>query len=421
MATVKLKYGKRIVEANIPPQNLTAVLEGDFQEENIDEEYEKKEIEKALDNPIGSKKLSEIVKKKQKIAIMVSDITRPSPTQKLLPPLLSQLRGAGVSDKDIKIIFGMGIHRPHTIEEQRKLVGDEAFQAIQCVDSNKEEYINIGNTSRGTPLNLCRSVVEAEVRICTGNIEYHYFAGYSGGAKAILPGAADYECIKHNHSFQLSEKAVTGLLEGNPVREDMDEIGEKLKISFILNVVLNEKKQVLKAFAGHYIKAHREGCKYLDTLYSKKISEHSDIVLVSASGYPKDINLYQAQKALDNASHAVKPGGIIILAAECPEGFGEKTFAQWISQAASPDDLIKRIKKEFVLGGHKAAAIAKVLKKARVFMVSAMDKKDIEDTFFVVKGSVQDALNDALKEMGENAKVLVITQGGSIFPNLIGK
>jgi nickel-dependent lactate racemase len=233
-----------------------------------------------------------------------------------------------------------------------------------------------------------------------------------------MPGAADYESIKHNHSLQLENGAAAGRLEGNPVREDIDEIGRMLEISFILNAVLNEKKQVLKSFAGHYLKAHRAGCEYLDSLYKINVAQPADIVIVSAGGYPKDINLYQAQKALDNASHVVKPGGIIILVAECAEGYGENTFAEWIKSAASPRDITGRLKKEFVLGGHKAAAIARVLNKAKVFMVSDMDNSDTEAAFFTKKKSVGEALSDAIKAVGRDAGILVIPQGGSVFPSI---
>ncbi|MDD2573317.1 MAG: nickel-dependent lactate racemase [Bacillota bacterium] len=418
MPAIDLKFGKNTVKIEVPPQNLMDVLEGRFKEGSIDEDYERIQIKEALQNPIGAQRLSSMVNRGHKVVIMASDITRPSPTRKLLPPLLEELLKAGVSEEDIKIIFGMGIHRPHTLEEQKALVGEQIFNAVRCVDSNKEDYISIGSTEHGTPLNICRSVVEADVRICTGNIEYHYFAGYSGGAKAIMPGAANYESIKYNHSRQLERGSETGRLEGNPVREDIDEIGRILGISFILNAVLNEKKQVLKAFAGHYLEAHRAGCRYLDGLYRIDVPEPADIVIVSAGGYPKDINLYQAQKALDNASHVVKVGGIIILVAECEEGYGEDTFARWIMEADLPQHLEDRLKMEFVLGGHKAAAIARVVKKAEVFMISAMDKRDIEAVFFTKKESVQKALDDAISIVGKHAKVLVIPQGGSVFPSV---
>ncbi len=416
MPAIYLKLGKENVRLEMPTENLIGVLKGNFEERNISEYEETVRIEQALQRPIGTGRLSSLVKRRQKVAILVSDITRPVPTRKLLPPLIRELYRANIPDKDIKIVFGMGIHRPHTIKEQRDLVGERIFNTIECADSTKEGYIHVGKTTRGTPLNISNPVVEANIRICTGNIEYHYFAGYSGGAKAIMPGAADYETIKSNHGFQLDKNAQTGKLEGNPVREDIEEVAEKLRISFILNVVLNENKQILQAFAGHHLKAHRVGCEYLDRLYRVDVPELADIVVVSAGGYPKDINLYQAQKALDNASHAVKPGGIIILVAKCDEGYGNDTFAQWIKEADTPRHLEERLKHTFVLGGHKAAAIARVVKRAEVFMVTAMAKPDVEATFFTKKPTVQKALEDALSIAGDGAKVLVIPQGGSILP-----
>jgi lactate racemase len=414
--TAHLKYGNGSISVDIPDQNLMQILQAGFSENQIDETAETTAIMEALQNPVGTARLSEIVQKGQRIAVMVSDITRPVPSNKLLPALLHELSLGGVQDGDIRIIFGMGIHRRHSEQEKRKLVGDDIFERIRCVDSNEESYLSLGRTKRGTPVNLCRSVVEADVRICTGNIEYHYFAGYSGGAKAIMPGAADYECIRHNHQLQLDEKAASGVLDGNPVREDIDEINELLNITFILNVVLNDKKQVLQAFAGHYLEAHRAGCRYLDTLYSIQLPEPADIVLVSAGGAPKDINMYQAHKALDNASQAVKPGGVIILAAECSENYGETTFESWIRESDTPDQLINRLKREFVLGGHKAAAIAKIVSKASVLLVSAMLPEDAARLYFTPLPDVQQALNEAFKRMGDDARVLVIPQGGSILP-----
>lgn len=418
MDTISLKYGKGLMELELPEDSNVNVLLPQFSNHDISGDDEVLELAGAMQNPIGTMPLSQIVSKGQKVAIMVSDITRPSPTKKMLPHILSELKKGGIEDCDITVIFGMGIHRSHTEEEQRNAVGDEVYGRIKCVDSNKEEYINIGETSRGTPINLCKSVVQADVRICTGNIEYHYFAGYSGGAKAIMPGAADYESIKKNHSLQLHEKAASGIIDGNPLREDIDEVGKIANISFILNVVLNEKKQILKAFAGDYLKAHREGCKYLDSLYSVEIKELADIVIVSSGGFPKDINLYQAQKALDNASQAVKNGGAIILAAECKEGFGEEKFKEWIYSASSPDELVNRLKHEFVLGGHKASAIARIAQKATVYFVSAMNKEDVERIFFVHENSISNALESALAEQGHESKIVVIPQGSSILPML---
>ncbi|MTI69094.1 MAG: nickel-dependent lactate racemase [Firmicutes bacterium] len=415
MENIKLKYGKETLTIDIPKENLLGVIKAKFPKIK-DNESEIFEMKKSLKNPIGTSKLSEIAKEEKRVAIMVSDITRPSPSKKILPLLLEELYKSGVKDKDITIIFGMGIHRSHTKEEQIKLVGKDIFNRIKCVDSNKEEYVYLGKTSRKTPIYLNKSLVEADIRICTGNIEYHYFAGYSGGAKAVMPGASNNKSIENNHKLQLSENSKSGKIINNPVREDIDEVGEILGIDFLFNVVLNEKKEVLKAFSGDYIKAHREGCKYLDSLYNIKIDEKADIVIVSPGGYPKDLNLYQTQKALDNASHAVRMGGTIILVSECSEGFGEDTFKSWIESSTSSKELIERLKKEFVLGGHKAAAIARVLEKAEIYFVSDMKKEDVEKIYFTPKESIQRALKDAMNKFENKSKVLIIPQGSSVLP-----
>lgn len=416
MKNIELKYGKNTININVPKKNLIGILKPKISHQNICEKLEAKEVARALMNPIESPRISEIAKPGEKAAIMVSDITRPVPSRKLIPGILDELNKAGIEERDITIIFGMGIHRSHTLEEQKKLVGEKVFNRIKCVDSNKDEYIFIGQSSKGTPLYLCKTIVEADVRICTGNIEYHYFAGFSGGAKAIMPGAANYESIKHNHKLQLQPGVATGKIIGNPVREDIDEIGEILGISFILNVVLNEKKQILKAFAGDYIKAHREGCRYLDSIYGVEIEEKADIVIVSPGGYPKDVNLYQAQKSLDNAKYAIKENGTIILLAECIEGFGSKTFEEWIRAADSPKELVERLKREFKLGGHKGAAIARILLNNGVYIKTTMKKEDIEEIFFESIDSVQETLDGFIEKSDGNIKILIIPYGGSILP-----
>lgn len=251
-----------------------------------------------------------------------------------------------------------------------------------------------------------------------GNIEFHYFAGYSGGAKAIMPGVSTREAIRANHCNMVYDEAKAGNLDTNPVRIDMEEAGKIVGIDFIVNVVLDANKNIIKAVAGNYIKAHREGCKFLDKLYKIEIPEKADIVITTPGGFPKDLNLYQAQKSLDNAKHAVKDGGIIILAASCKEGFGEKTFEKWMLGFEKPEDMVIELKKNFVLGGHKAAAIAKVLQKCSVYLVSDIDPDTVKKMFMKPYKDVQDAVDDALNIKGRDAKVILMPHAGSTLPHI---
>ena len=377
------------------------------------------EVKRALAAPIGTPRLRDIVKPGEKIAIVTSDITRPMPSKQVMPLLLEELSQAGIALTDVTVVFALGSHRKHTAAEQKGLVGDEVYSQVRCVDSDGSDCIHLGVTSHGTPVDIFRTVAEADRRICLGNIEYHYFAGYSGGVKAILPGTSTREAIQANHSKMVLEAARAGEMANNPVRRDIDEVLSFVPVDFILNVVLDEHKTIIKAVAGHPVKAHRVGCQFLDRFYKVRIKEPADIVVVSAGGHPKDINLYQAQKALDNAKYAVKEGGIIILVASCKEGFGEVVFENWMREAEAPNDLIAKIQQQFVLGGHKAAAIALVLNKCRIYVVSDLEADEVRQIFMKPYSRVQEALDDALAEFGTNSKVMIMPYGGSTLPEVI--
>jgi nickel-dependent lactate racemase len=253
------------------------------------------------------------------------------------------------------------------------------------------------------------------------NIEYHYFAGYSGGAKALMPGASSRAAIQANHSRMVQPEAAAGRLDGNPVRDDIDEVARFVPIDFIVNVVLDEHKNIIKSVAGDYLKAHRAGCSFLDEIYKLEIPKPADIVVVSAGGYPKDLNMYQAQKALDNAGHAVREGGIIVWIASCREGLGEKTFEKWMTGHERSEDMITDIRLNFELGGHKAAAIAMVLKKARVLLVSELQPEFVRNLHLEPCATVPEALELAMQITGPGSKILAMPYGGSTLPIIAGK
>lgn len=409
----KYGYGKSFKEFDIKDENIMAELGQNsvkYELTGIDE------VRRALREPVGTPKLSEIVKRGEKIVIITSDITRPMPSKTVLPAVIDELVAAGAEYKDITVVFALGSHRKHTEEEKRYLVGDEVYEKVSCIDSDVKQCRMLGTTSRGTPVEIFDRVADAERIICLGNIEYHYFAGYSGGAKAIMPGVSTRAAIQANHSAMVMDAARAGAVDDNPVRQDIEEVTQFVKIDFILNVVLDENKNIIKAVAGHHVLAHREGCRFLDGLYKIKIPGKADIVITTPGGFPKDINLYQAQKALDNAKHAVRDGGIIILLASCTEGYGEEVFERWIKESSSVDDLVIKIKANFELGGHKAAAIALVEKKSRVFIVSDMEHEMSEKLYMEPFDSMEEALYKAFEVMGPDARVLLMPHGGSTLP-----
>ena len=412
---MRLEYGfgngVQVVEA--PDQNVVGILTPN------DVPLGKTGLEAvlgALTRPIGTKRLRDIVHPGEKIAVVTSDITRPMPTAAVMPALLDELYAAGVNPQDITLVFGLGSHRRQTPDEMKKLAGERAFREVRCVDSDPDDCVRFGVTARGTPVDITRVVAEADRRVCLGNIEYHYFAGYSGGGKALMPGVSTREAIQRNHALMVHPDACAGKLTGNPLREDIEDAARMVGIDFIVNVVLDEHKQIVFAAAGDAAKAHRAGCAFLDQFYLKPIPARTDIVLVSQGGAPKDLNLYQTQKALDNAKHAVKVGGIVILIGSCREGMGEETFEEWMTTAPSAESLIERIRREFKLGGHKAAAIAMVLKDADIFLVSDLPEAFVRKIFLTPFPSAQAALDAALLKLGNDATILSMPYGGSTLP-----
>ena len=404
--------GKEQIEVTIPDENVLGVLHANLPDIPLDEQNT---IKNALENPIGSAKLRDIVKPGEKIVIVTSDISRPMPSYKVLPAVLDELKAVGVKNEDVSIVLALGSHRGHTDEEKKKLCGEKVYSEYRILDSNGE-MVHLGTTANGTPVDIYKPVADADRRILMGNIEYHYFAGYSGGMKAIMPGVSTREAIQKNHSRMVDPAASTGKIDGNPVRQDIDSVREFVPIDFIVNVVLDEHKQIRYCVAGDVIEAHRAGCKLLDTMYSLPIPKKPEIVIVSAGGYPKDMNLYQAQKALDNAGKAVMDGGAIVWIASAVEGLGEKHFEEWMLSHDDPLDMIPHIEREFVLGGHKAAAIAMVMKRAKIYLYTDLDKEFTEKLHFNYVADLQQTIDDLLAQYGEKASVLLMPYGGSTLP-----
>ena len=406
-------YGNGIQTVTVPDKNVMGVL---VSNEMTHERCGEAAVRYALAEPIGAPTLRTLAKLGQKIAIIASDISRPVPSFEILPAILDELAAAGCRDEDVTVIFALGSHRKHTEDEKKRLAGAVVYGRVRCVDSDPDDCVRMGVTDNGTPVDVTRAVAEADFRICTGNIEFHYFAGYSGGVKAIMPGVSTPAAIQVNHRLMVREEACAGRLDGNPLRADIEQAGRICGVDYIVNVVLDEHKHIVYAVAGDAVRAHRAGCAYLDRMYCKPLPARADIVLVSQGGAPKDANLYQTQKALDNAKHAVRKDGTIILIGACPEGLGSQKFEQWLREAPNAHAMIDRVHRHFELGGHKAAAIAMVLENAWIDLVSELPDEFVRNIFLNPQPSAQAALDEALERYGPNATVLAMPFGGATLP-----
>ena len=327
-----------------------------------------------------------------------------------MPQLIEELTSGGIPLSNIKVILGLGIHRGHTEQEKRKLVGDYIFENIEVKDSDTSKAELIGKTSAGTPVEVFKGALDSDLLIATGNIEYHYFAGYSGGAKAVMPGICTRNSIQANHRMMLDKRAISGYVGGNPVRKDIEEAGKMVGIDFVFNVILDDNKNIIDAVAGNNNKAWLEGIKRYDKIYSREVERPVDIVIASSGGYPKDINLYQSQKALENIKDIAQPGGVIILITSCNEGFGEDIFEEWMAEAKDYSALSKRLKSKFVLGGHKAVAVSRVISEKKIYLHSEFDSVVTEKMGFRKLDDIQFYLNKRIEE-DRKIKIIAVPSG----------
>jgi nickel-dependent lactate racemase len=415
-ASIEFAYGERKLAVAVPEANLLGV----YSPRNAPAPDDASRLLRtALQNPIGTARLREIAHAGQRVAIVISDLTRPCPSAHLLPPVLDELAAAGVANGDVTIIIALGLHRPMTDVEIEAAVGADVARRVRVLNHDPADTVRLGATSAGTPVELFRPLVTADLRVCLGNLEFHYFAGYSGGAKAILPGCASRATINANHAMMVHSDARAGRIDGNPVRRDIEEGVAMVGVDFILNVVVDEDHRITAAVAGGVTAAHRAGCELIRQRGALPIPRRADVVLAGAGGWPKDVNLYQAQKALENASYAVQPGGTIVLLAECREGFGSSVFETWMREAESPDAVLTRIQHGFIIGGHKAAAIAAVLKRARVRLISSLVDDSLSRLGIQLSGDASGAVAAALADAGEGAVVLALPDAGSSLPLVI--
>ncbi len=418
MVEVWLPYGKSEVCARIPTRNFLGTIEPKEMPGSADP---RAEIGRALKEPIGTERLSEMAKPGDRVAIVVDDATRATPSYLLVPPILDELNSAEVKDRNITVIFGRGAHRAVKPAEMERLVGKEALKRVKALnhDPESDDQVYVGKTSFGTKVYVNRIFAEADLKILTGDIGLHYHAGYGGGRKSVLPGVSSAQTIQKNHAMLLRPKSRTGVLEGNPVHEDMIEAAKLAKVNFILNVVTNSRLEIVKAFAGDLEQAFYEGVKLVDEMYKVPVERKAEILLVSSGGHPNDIDFYHAYVGIHHCLDVVKKGGVIVLVAECPEGHGHEFFYEWMTKFKDIKKMEKELKKRFILGGHKAYYLKKALQKAHIILVSVMPDYYTVNTFNLRSAkAINDALRDAFDTAGKNAKVWVMPHGNATLPIL---
>ena len=306
-------------------------------------------IREALRNPIGSAPLTDKVRPGDRVVVVHTDITRATPNERILPVLLEELEGAGITRQDISLLNGLGTHRPQTQAELRQMLGEYIVDNYRCLqhDSHDEHnLISLGETSWGNPIRVNRQYLEADVRILTGFIEPHLFAGYSGGPKAVLPSLAGFESVGSNHSaVNIAHlKATWGITEGNPIWEEMREVALRTDPTFLLNVSLNAERQITGVFAGEMLTAHAAGCAFTKETAMVPVEAPFDIVITTNSGYPLDQNLYQSVKGMSAAEQIVREGGAIIIATACEDGVPDHGgYADLLKRGGSPQGVLDMV------------------------------------------------------------------------------
>ncbi len=379
-------------------------------------------VEEALNRPIGTPRLRDLVKRGQKVALVVTDITRKLPEEIILPLLLRELEAGGIRKKDITAVVATGTHRPNMPEELREKFG-EVVNEIAFINHdpwNAEGLIHLGMSKGGIPLVFNRKVAQADIRISTGVIETHLFAGYSGGVKSIAVGVAGEKTIGATHNYEMLQQTRLGITEGNEFREFLTEATQALGLHFIINVVQTGKKEVVKVVAGDPVRAFHEGVKVARQLYEVEIDQPGEIV-VSGVSYPKSRDLYQASRAANVVVFGPRPvvvkGGTILIPAACEDGCGHPGYCDIMKRSEDIDDIIAISREEgFAPGEQKALILAWILKQARIVMTDCtLPEETLREIHLESIPTLQDALDQELKR-NPKARVILIPDGLLTLP-----
>lgn len=421
MRHFNLKYGSRSVSVTLNARGLAPQPTTDPPDPEL-------EVRRALDAPIGSARLADIIRPGEHVVIVTSDITRYTGSEVYLPILVEELNRCGIGEDAIEIVIALGIHRKQTVAEHRKILGP-LFGRIAVYDhecDDPEQLADLGVTSSGLPVQINRRVVEADRVIVTGTVGLHYFAGFGGGRKSLVPGVASRETCMATHFaiFNPPERggrdprACTANLDGNPVHRAILEAARMVRPDFILNTVLTADKRIAGVFCGELEEAHLAGCALAQSLYTVPLKTAADLAIVSCGGHPKDINFIQAHKALDYAVHAVKPRGTVILLAACADGFGNDTFFDWFKYD-NLDIFEKALRSRYEINGQTAWSTLSKAHAWRIILISEFTREQTEKMGMEKAAGLDEALQMAYKQLPENPETVVIPDGGTILPVIV--
>ncbi len=357
-------------------------------------------------------------------AIAINDATRPIPHDLLLPPLVRRLERAGVAPRDLLFLVATGTHAPVPASRFGEIVPTPILERYRVASHDARDetrLVCLGDTSRGTPIWINREYRDAAIRVVVGGIEPHQFVGFSGGVKSAVVGLGGYATVVRNHSMMTHPLAQIGRYDDNPVRQDMEEMGARIGVHLALNVILGEGKRIVRALAGPPVEVMRQGIPLVRSLNQVEVSRPFDLMIVSPGGHPKDINLYQAQKALAHAALVTRPGGTILLAAACPEGTGSQAYEDWMGQPGltSHEAVIRRFSDEgYRIGPHKAFQISRDASRFRVLFHSGMAPAFVTRLLLTPAADVQAAVDEAIGRLGPGARIGVMPRANATIPVL---
>jgi nickel-dependent lactate racemase len=420
---VTLRYGRAGLTVQLPEDRVAGILR--MRPVSV-LSHPEEAVWDALRSPIGSAPLEEIARGRKNAVIAVCDVTRPVPNALLLPPLLETLHRAGLSRDAITILVATGLHRPNEGEELAEMIGSDLareYRVVNHAGRDDATHADLGTTKRGTPIFIDRAYVEADLKILTGLVEPHLMAGYSGGRKVICPGLGSWRTVSvlHSPAFLEQPACTAGRLADNPLHHELLEIAGRAGADFILNVTLNEARQLTGVFGGDLKAAHLAAVARVDEAARIPINEPADVVLTSSAGYPLDTTFYQAVKGMTGAMPAVKPGGTMVLAASLTEGIGGPEFTDRLLQGQSMARLMDDILSSDTVGidQWQIEEMGIVQRRANVLCYSdGLDAETLRRCHVDPIASVEEGVERALSAHGPNAKLLVIPEGPYVMPSV---